>query len=73
MKFPTPEAKCAKGELNIWNLAWSDHYSPCKTSPKKFAPKFFFPYAKLFLWEKFPILCRGEGDTMIYLQIFSYI
>ena len=54
------------------NHASSDHKSRCKTTYQKFAQIILVPHAKLFYYKGSTIFCRGRGDTMLYLQIFSH-
>ena len=65
--------------LNLWNLltikfsfTWSDHKSPCKKSPHKFAQKRLFPMPSFFMTKVPPYFVEGRGDTMLYLHIFSH-
>ena len=53
-------------------FAWSDHKSPCKTSPHKFAQESLSPHAKFFQEKSPPYFLGGTwgGDTMLYLHIF---
>ena len=54
------------------NHASSDHKTRCKTTYQKFAQNILVPHAKLFYYKGSTIFCRGRGDTMLYLQIFSH-